>query len=108
MTVWKNPILRRRICGLFVHVEVVVAGKDDALLYSLFVLHSQCCHFDPLSSLFSYIPRASWFPPEQTEVPLHGLLYSCFFSESCSPGSSQMNDEEAQEVPSFPQCIRGK
>ncbi|CAO2624843.1 Nuclear body protein SP140-like protein, partial [Lemmus lemmus] len=29
------------------------------------------------------------------------------FPASCSPGSSQMNDEQAEEVPSFPQCNGG-
>lgn len=29
--VWKNSVLRRRICGCFVHVEVVVAGERRCL-----------------------------------------------------------------------------
>lgn len=54
--VWNNLTLIDRICGFFIHGEVVVTGERQFLALWLFVLHSQCCHFDSLYSWFSYIP----------------------------------------------------
>lgn len=103
-------MLMGRICGSFMHVEVLVIGEGLCLGLPAISDTQSTLSFGLLVLLIFLYSLNFLVPLEHTEVlsgPSAWLLTPCFSSASCSPGNSVMDDEQAEEMPSLPQCNGG-